>query len=92
MSPGFPANYPPQIQCVWNINVIKQNKFFNGACTQNIKFVFSPNFFLLIHLYGLSQVPEGKHIIINFIRFSLTAPGQSADNCTKDYLEVNHNR
>ncbi|KAK2827236.1 hypothetical protein Q7C36_018162 [Tachysurus vachellii] len=38
------------------------------------------------------KVPEGKHIIINFNKFSLTDPGQSPDNCTKDYLEVNGNR
>ncbi|XP_026794663.3 ST14 transmembrane serine protease matriptase b [Pangasianodon hypophthalmus] len=38
------------------------------------------------------KVPEGKHIIINFSKFSLANPGQSPDNCTKDYLEVNGNR
>ncbi|TSL04261.1 Suppressor of tumorigenicity 14 protein [Bagarius yarrelli] len=38
------------------------------------------------------KVPEGKHIIINFSRFSLTDPGQRPDSCTKDYLEVNGNR
>ncbi|XP_053504957.1 ST14 transmembrane serine protease matriptase b [Ictalurus furcatus] len=38
------------------------------------------------------KVPDGKHIIINFNKFSLTDPGQSPDNCSKDYLEINGNR
>ncbi|XP_060792161.1 ST14 transmembrane serine protease matriptase b isoform X2 [Neoarius graeffei] len=38
------------------------------------------------------KVPEGKYIIINFKKFSLTDPGQSPDNCTKDYVEVNGKR
>ncbi|KAM9451667.1 ST14 transmembrane serine protease matriptase b [Clarias gariepinus] len=85
--PGFSANYsqvPAEIKgCGGKLTGM------NGTFTSP---GFPSSYPPRIQCFWNINVPEGKHIIINFKKFALSEQGLSPNNCTNDYLEINGNR